>query len=95
MPALVIVESPAKAKTISRYLGAEFVVEASYGHVRDLPSKAAEIPAKYKKEAWSRLGVNVEDEFEPIYIVPDRQEEIRQATQRGAGQGRPHPARDR
>ena len=70
MPALVIVESPAKAKTISRYLGDDYVVEASYGHIRDLPAKAAEIPAKFKKEAWARLGVNVEDDFEPLYIVP-------------------------
>ncbi|MHC4393795.1 MAG: type I DNA topoisomerase, partial [Planctomycetota bacterium] len=71
MPQLVIVESPAKAKTISRILGKGYVVEASYGHVRDLPEKADQIPAKYKKHKWSRLGVNVEKEFEPLYIIPD------------------------
>ena len=68
--ALVIVESPAKAKTISKYLGKGFRVEASIGHVRDLPQGAKQIPAKYKGEAWSNLGVNVEDNFTPIYVVP-------------------------
>ena len=67
---LVIVESPAKARTIERFLGDGFRVESSIGHVRDLPGKAADIPAKYKGEKWARLGVNVEDEFEPLYIVP-------------------------
>ena len=66
---LVIVESPAKAKTIAKYLGKGFTVEASVGHVRDLPQGAAQIPAKYKKEKWSSLGVNVEDEFQPIYVT--------------------------
>ncbi|MDR1268510.1 MAG: DNA topoisomerase I, partial [Planctomycetaceae bacterium] len=68
---LVIVESPAKARTIGRFLGNNYVVEASIGHIRDLPSVAGEIPEKYRKEKWSRLGVNVEANFEPIYIVPD------------------------
>lgn len=68
--ALVIVESPAKAKTINKYLGSGFRVEASIGHVRDLPQGAKQIPAKYKGEPWSNLGVNVEDEFKPIYVVP-------------------------
>ncbi|REF36869.1 type I DNA topoisomerase [Thermasporomyces composti] len=67
---LVIVESPAKAKTIASYLGEGYVVESSVGHVRDLPSTASEIPAKYKKEPWARLGVNVDDGFAPLYIVP-------------------------
>ena len=67
---LVIVESPAKARTISRFLGPDYVVESSIGHVRDLPSKAAEIPDKLKKEKWARLGVDVDHDFEPIYIVP-------------------------
>ncbi|GAA3745511.1 DNA topoisomerase-1 [Spinactinospora alkalitolerans] len=66
---LVIVESPAKAKTIAGYLGRGYVVESSIGHIRDLPTKAAEIPARYKGEPWARLGVNVEHEFEPIYVV--------------------------
>ncbi|MFH2002389.1 MAG: type I DNA topoisomerase [Planctomycetota bacterium] len=68
--ALVIVESPAKARTISKCLGSEFMVESSIGHVRDLPSTAAEIPTKYKNEKWARLGVNVDDEFKPLYIIP-------------------------
>lgn len=68
--ALVIVESPAKAKTISKYLGRGFMVEASIGHVRDLPQGAAQIPAQFKGEPWSNLGVNVNDNFTPIYIVP-------------------------
>jgi DNA topoisomerase-1 len=68
--ALVIVESPAKARTIGKYLGSGFRVEASIGHVRDLPQGAKQIPAKYKGESWSNLGVNVEDNFTPIYIVP-------------------------
>ncbi|MDR2116016.1 MAG: type I DNA topoisomerase [Planctomycetaceae bacterium] len=68
---LVIVESPAKARTIGRFLGDNYVVEASIGHIRDLPSVAGEIPEKYRKEKWSRLGVNVDANFEPIYIVPN------------------------
>ncbi|KRV47585.1 DNA topoisomerase I [Wenjunlia vitaminophila] len=66
---LVIVESPAKAKTIKGYLGPGYVVEASVGHIRDLPNGAAEVPAKYKSEPWARLGVNVDRDFEPIYVV--------------------------
>ncbi|MET7935434.1 type I DNA topoisomerase [Streptomyces sp. NPDC005322] len=66
---LVIVESPAKAKTIKGYLGPGYVVEASVGHIRDLPNGAAEVPAKYKGESWARLGVNVCADFEPIYVV--------------------------
>ncbi len=68
--ALVIVESPAKARTISKYLGRGFTVEASIGHVRDLPHGAKQIPAQYKSEPWSNLGVNVHDNFTPIYIIP-------------------------
>ncbi|MQC48470.1 MAG: type I DNA topoisomerase, partial [Chloroflexi bacterium] len=66
---LVIVESPAKARTIAQYLGDDYVVESSIGHIRDLPSSASEIPAKYKKEKWARLGVNIEANFEPLYVV--------------------------
>ncbi|HEY0807513.1 MAG TPA: type I DNA topoisomerase [Pseudonocardiaceae bacterium] len=70
---LVIVESPTKARKIASYLGANYVVQSSRGHIRDLPRKAAEVPAKYKGEAWSNLGVNVDNDFEPIYIVtPDK-----------------------
>ncbi len=71
MSFLVIVESPAKAKTISRYLDQRYVVEASYGHLRDLPATADEIPARLKKQAWARLGVDVDNDFRPLYIVPD------------------------
>lgn len=67
---LVIVESPAKARTIGRYLGKDFVVESSIGHIRDLPATAAEIPAQYKSESWARLGVNVDAGFEPVYVIP-------------------------
>jgi DNA topoisomerase-1 len=67
---LVIVESPAKARTLSRFLGKEYAVDSSIGHVRDLPGSAAQIPSKFKKEPWSRLGVNVENDFEPLYVVP-------------------------
>ena len=67
---LVIVESPAKARTIAGYLGRGYVVESSIGHIRDLPHNAAEVPAKYKGESWARLGVNVAAGFEPIYVVP-------------------------
>ena len=67
---LVIVESPAKARTISKYLGSDFIVESSIGHIRDLPSSAAEIPATIKNEPWARLGVNVNEGFEPVYIIP-------------------------
>ncbi|PPT07602.1 DNA topoisomerase I [Geitlerinema sp. FC II] len=70
MSTLVIVESPTKARTIRKYLPADFQVEASMGHVRDLPQSASEIPAAVKKEKWAQLGVNVEADFEPIYVVP-------------------------
>ncbi|MEX0802557.1 MAG: type I DNA topoisomerase, partial [Candidatus Binatia bacterium] len=68
--ALVIVESPAKARTIGKLLGRGFTVEASIGHVRDLPQGASQIPEKYKDEPWKNLGVNVYDNFTPIYIIP-------------------------
>ena len=66
---LVIVESPAKAKTIGGYLGNGYVVESSIGHVRDLPQSAADIPAKIKGEPWARLGVDVDNDFTPYYVV--------------------------
>src|SRR5215217_4416511 len=66
---LVIVESPAKAKTIAGYLGSGFDVASSVGHIRDLPERAADVPAKYKKEPWARLGVDVEHDFEPLYVL--------------------------
>ncbi|OEV01875.1 DNA topoisomerase I [Streptomyces qinglanensis] len=75
---LVIVESPAKAKTIKGYLGPGYVVEASVGHIRDLPGGAAEVPAKYKGEPWARLGVNVDHDFEPLYVVnSDKKDQVK------------------
>ncbi len=66
---LVIVESPSKARTIAGYLGRGYVVESSVGHIRDMPDSAAEIPARYRGEPWARLGVNVDDNFEALYVV--------------------------
>ena len=73
---LVIVESPAKAKTIAGYLGGDYVVESSIGHIRDLPTSASEIPAKVKDEPWARLGVNVDADFAPIYVVDARKKKV-------------------
>ncbi|MCW2602655.1 MAG: topA [Pseudonocardiales bacterium] len=74
---LVIVESPAKAKTIGGYLGAGYTVEASIGHIRDLPRNAADVPAKYKGLPWARLGVDTENDFEPVYVVSaDRKAQV-------------------
>jgi DNA topoisomerase-1 len=73
---LVIVESPAKAKTIAGYLGDGFVVESSIGHIRDLPHSAAEVPAEAKKEPWARLGVNVDSDFEPLYVVDPKKKKV-------------------
>ncbi|MDE0514928.1 MAG: type I DNA topoisomerase, partial [Acidimicrobiaceae bacterium] len=76
--ALVIVESPAKAKTISGYLGHGYVVESSIGHIRDLPSRAAEVPKAYKSEPWARLGIDVDNEFKPLYVVnSDKRQQVR------------------
>ena len=66
---LVIVESPAKAKTLGRFLGAKYRVEASFGHIRDLPESAAEVPKEIKEKEWGRLGVDVESDFTPYYVV--------------------------
>ncbi len=68
---LVIVESPAKAKTIQGYLGPDYVVTASVGHIRDLPVRASQIPAEFKGLPWARLGVNTDGEYEAIYVVDD------------------------
>src|SRR3954451_25366770 len=67
---LVIVESPAKARTIGGYLGQGYVVESSIGHIRDLPKSAAETPAKIKDKPWGRVAVDVDNGFEPYYVVP-------------------------
>ncbi|ONM47497.1 DNA topoisomerase I [Nocardia donostiensis] len=74
---LVIVESPTKARKIAPYLGRNYTVEASVGHIRDLPRGAADVPAKYKGQAWARLGVDVDNDFEPIYVVsPDKKSKV-------------------
>jgi DNA topoisomerase-1 len=73
----VIVESPTKARKIAPYLGKNYVVEASVGHIRDLPRGAADVPAKYKGESWARLGVNVDHDFEPLYVVsPEKKSKV-------------------
>jgi DNA topoisomerase-1 len=74
---LVIVESPAKARKIADYLGSRYIVESSRGHIRDLPRGAADVPAKYKGESWARLGVDVDHDFEPLYVVsPDKKSTV-------------------
>lgn len=69
MKSLVIVESPTKAKTIKKYLPKGYIVDSSNGHIRDLPASAKEIPPKLKKEKWANLGINVDDDYEPLYVV--------------------------
>jgi DNA topoisomerase-1 len=76
MSTLVIVESPTKARTIRNYLPQGYRVEASMGHVRDLPASAEEIPAAYKEKDWATLGVNVADNFEPLYVVPKAKKKV-------------------
>ncbi|AFZ34183.1 DNA topoisomerase I [Stanieria cyanosphaera PCC 7437] len=76
MSTLVIVESPTKARTIRNYLPSSYQVEASMGHVRDLPSSADEIPPECKDRPWANLGVNVEDQFQPIYVIPKSKKKI-------------------
>lgn len=78
MTALVIVESPTKATKIASFLGDGYIVESSRGHVRDLPAGAADVPAKFKGEPWARTGVNVDDDFAPLYVVaPEKKATIR------------------
>lgn len=76
MKRLVVVESPTKARTISKFLPSDYQVEACMGHIRDLPSSASEIPAGVKKEKWARLGVNVSEGFEPLYVVPSEKKKV-------------------
>ena len=73
---LVIVESPTKARTIRGFLPKDFKVEASMGHVRDLPNNASEIPAAHKGEKWANLGVNTASNFEPLYVVPKDKKKV-------------------
>ncbi len=75
---LVIVESPAKARTIAGYLGDDYVVESSIGHIRDLPRNAADVPKEYKGQPWARLGVDTDNHFKPLYIVsPEKKDHVR------------------
>ncbi|CAN5312791.1 type I DNA topoisomerase [soil metagenome] len=76
MKTLVIVESPTKTKTIKKYLPKGYSVDSSMGHIRDLPSSAKEVPKKYKKESWSNLGINVDKDFEPLYVTPSSKKKI-------------------
>jgi DNA topoisomerase-1 len=69
--ALVIVESPTKAKTIGKFLGRDYMIEASVGHIRDLPENKKQVPEEFQKEPWARLGVNTDDNFQPVYVVPE------------------------
>ena len=74
---LVIVESPAKARKIGGYLGDGYIVEASVGHIRDLPQRAADIPKEVKKLAWSKEGVDIENDFAPLYVInPDKRAKV-------------------
>ena len=66
---VVIVESPTKATTIARFLDDTYTVESSRGHVRDLPTKASEIPKTFRSEPWARLGIDVENDFKPLYVL--------------------------
>ena len=82
--ALVVVESPTKVKKISSFLGKDYKVMASVGHVRDLPSSASEIPAAMKKEKWTTLGVNVNDDFKPFYLVSLEKKKVVQEIKKAA-----------
>ena len=88
MSTLVIVESPTKARTIRNYLPNSYQVEASMGHVRDLPSKADEIPAAYKEKPWKNLAVDVENDFKPIYVIPKTKKKGSSRAQRCSKEGR-------
>jgi len=76
MSTLVIVESPTKARTISNYLPSGYQVQASMGHIRDLPASAEEVPAAYKDKPWANLGVDVENDFDPLYVVPKNKSKV-------------------
>jgi len=74
---LVIVESPAKARKIGAFLGDDYIVEASVGHIRDLPQRAADIPTEFKKLAWAKEGINIEEDFSPLYVInPDKRKKV-------------------
>ena len=89
---LVIVESPAKAKTISSLLGSDYHVESSIGHIRDLPRNAADVPPAYKGESWARLGVDVDNDFKPLYVVSrEKRDQVQEAQVHGQGRQRALP----
>ncbi|TYP93468.1 DNA topoisomerase-1 [Fodinibius salinus] len=76
MKSLVIVESPTKIKTLKKYLPDDYVIDSSMGHIRDLPANAKEVPKKFKGEEWSNLGVNTDDGFEPLYVIPSGKKKV-------------------
>src|ERR1700716_791569 len=76
---LVIVESPTKARSIERFLGDDFEVKASYGHVRDLPESASQVPEEIRKKKWGRLGVDTDGDFTPYYVIPNDKKKYVQA----------------
>lgn len=76
MKSLVIVESPTKIKTLKKYLPKDYVIDSSMGHIRDLPANAKEVPKKFKSEDWANLGVNTDDDFDPIYVIPSGKKKV-------------------
>lgn len=76
MKSLVIVESPTKIKTLKKYLPKEYTIDSSMGHIRDLPANAKEVPKKFKGEEWANLGVNTNEGFEPIYVIPSGKKKV-------------------
>lgn len=82
MPKLVIVESPTKARTIKGFLPPGYEVRDSRGHIRDLPNSASEVPDRYKKKEWAKLGINVKDDFAPLYVVaPENRKKVKELKQ--------------
>src|SRR4029078_5992000 len=95
---LVIVESPAKARTLERFLADQYQVKASYGHVRDLPESASQVPDEIRKKKWGRLGVDTDGDFKPYYVIPNDKRNHGQALKpalKGATQGAPATDPDR
>jgi len=76
MKSLVIVESPTKIKTLKKYLPKDYTIDSSMGHIRDLPANAKEVPKKFKGEEWANLGVNTDDDFDPIYVIPSSKKKV-------------------
>ncbi len=76
MKSLVIVESPTKIKTLKKYLPKDYVIDSSMGHIRDLPANAKEVPKKFKGKEWANLGVNTDEDFEPLYVIPSSKKKV-------------------